>query len=101
MGADGLVTTKLEYMKDGPEGDEIHFRLEQVELGTDEDGDQITSCVVVESDAPAADTTKTSKLGKNEKTMLDILAEHMPVGLMQEEWNELSRNEDIVVKGTS
>ncbi len=32
--ADGLVTTKLEYMKDGPEGDEIHFRLEQMEIGS-------------------------------------------------------------------
>ena len=73
----------------------IYFRLEQVELGTDEDGDQITSCVVVESDAPAEDTAKANKLGKNEQTMLNILAEHMPTGLMQEEWNELSRKEGI------
>jgi hypothetical protein len=49
-GADRIVAT-VEYMKDGPEGDEILSRLEVVEVGTDEDGDAITSCVIV----PVAD----------------------------------------------
>jgi hypothetical protein len=37
-----------EKVKDGPLGDLFAYRLDQVTLGTDEDGDTITSCVVVE-----------------------------------------------------
>jgi hypothetical protein len=37
-------------MKDGAAGDAISFRLEQVKVGTDEDSDEITSCVVVPSE---------------------------------------------------
>jgi hypothetical protein len=42
------MTVRVEWMKDGPEGDAIQSRLEPVILGTDSDGDPITSCVVVE-----------------------------------------------------
>jgi hypothetical protein len=41
----------VEYMKDGATGDTIVSRLEKVEVGIDEDGDPITSCVVVPSEA--------------------------------------------------
>jgi hypothetical protein len=34
-------------MKDGPQGDEFASRLEVVEIGIDDDGDKITSCVIV------------------------------------------------------
>ena len=95
---DGIAMAKVEYMKDGPEGDEISFRLEQVELGSDEDGEAITSCVVVEADAPATGTATHPKLGKNEQSMLDILADHMPNGLTKHEWNELAREDGIGVK---
>jgi hypothetical protein len=50
-GTDGLITVTLEWLKDGAEGDEINSRLQVVEVGTDEDGEQITSCVVVACDA--------------------------------------------------
>jgi hypothetical protein len=40
-----------EYAKDDPDGWAVDFRLEQVELGTDEDGDAITSCVLREGEA--------------------------------------------------
>jgi hypothetical protein len=46
---DNVIAT-VEFMKDGPEGAVIVFRLEQVELGQDEDGDPITSCIVVPVD---------------------------------------------------
>lgn len=91
---DGSITCTVEWMKDGPEGDEIHSRLEVVEVGTDDDGDPITSCVVVPADAPATPEPR-RKLGKNEQTMLDLLAEHMPTGLMKDEWSELGRQEGI------
>jgi hypothetical protein len=41
-----VVTLTVEYMKDGAEGEEIVSRLELVEVGTDDDGDPITSMVV-------------------------------------------------------
>ena len=48
----GNVIVTVEWMKDGPEGETIVSRLEQVEVGSDEDGEPITSCVV----EPANDT---------------------------------------------
>lgn len=41
-------------VKDGKSGDRFGFALEVVELGTDEDGDPITTCVIEERDAPEA-----------------------------------------------
>ena len=37
------ITVTVEFMKDGPQGDTIVSRLKIVEVGTDEDGDAITS----------------------------------------------------------
>jgi hypothetical protein len=44
--ADNVVAT-VEHMKDGEGGATIVSRLERVELGTDDDGDPITSCIIV------------------------------------------------------
>ena len=44
--ADNIIAT-VELMKDGLQGDEFASRLEVVELGLDDDGDKITSCVIV------------------------------------------------------
>jgi hypothetical protein len=43
--ANNVVVT-VEWMKDGPEGAVIGSRLETIELGLDDDGDEISSCVV-------------------------------------------------------
>ena len=40
-------------MKDGPEGDVVASRLDAVEVGRDDDGHPITSCVVVPVDGPS------------------------------------------------
>jgi hypothetical protein len=37
---------KVEFMKDGKEGDNFTFELRTVDLCLDDDGDRITSCVV-------------------------------------------------------
>ena len=50
--ANNILAT-VEFMKDGPEGAQIISYLEQVTVGTDDDGDAITSCVIRPSDAPA------------------------------------------------
>ena len=55
--ASGLVTVTVERMKDGPEGDRIHSRLEAVKVGIDDNGDPVTSCVVV----PVEETEKKTK----------------------------------------
>lgn len=54
----GTITARVEFQKDGPEGDEWHSRLAVVEVGTDPDGDAVTSCVVEEADAPATGRTR-------------------------------------------
>jgi hypothetical protein len=41
------VIVELEYAKDRPQGDHIASRLEPITVGTDEDGEAITSCVTV------------------------------------------------------
>lgn len=43
----------LTKSKDGADGQTHHFTLEVVEIGIDDDGDVLTSCVVAESEAPA------------------------------------------------
>jgi len=49
---DGLRTLRVTKQRDGVDGQTFAFRLEPVELGTDQDGDPVTSCVVVPADAP-------------------------------------------------
>ena len=49
----GRVVT-LEASKDDEDGGKFGFNLEVIEVGTDEDGDPITSCAVVVSDEPPA-----------------------------------------------
>lgn len=51
-------TVTGEKVKDGVEGKLYDFRLEQVALGTDADGDEITSCTVKKSDPELADRAK-------------------------------------------
>ena len=71
MGRDAVVMT-VECMKDGPEGGTIHSRLEVVEVGIDEDGSTITSCVVV----PAHGSTEMSasaRMSNATYKALDIL----------------------------
>ncbi|WP_375775346.1 AAA family ATPase [Bradyrhizobium sp. ma5] len=44
-GKDNVVAT-VEFMKDGPEGAKIISSLEKVVVGIDDDGEEITSCVI-------------------------------------------------------
>lgn len=62
--ADAVITLKepngelrvgtVTKVKDGPSGDRFAFALEEVELGVDDDGDPITTCVCVDRDVPEA-----------------------------------------------
>lgn len=42
----GTIEAELEFMKDGPQGEVLASRLQVVTVGTDDDGDDITSCVI-------------------------------------------------------
>jgi hypothetical protein len=48
----GLRTGKVTKLKDGEDGQRFALRLERVVLGEDEDGDEVSSAVVVYEDAP-------------------------------------------------
>lgn len=68
------VVVEVEWMKDGPEGDQIVSRLEQVEVGMDEDGEPITSCVVVPVDGIQKQPSN-RKLSDRQKLALNALAD--------------------------
>jgi hypothetical protein len=69
------IVVEVEWMKDGPEGDEIVSRLEPIEVGTDADGAPIDSCVIVPVDGPAVRPASNRKLSDRQRLGLDALAD--------------------------
>lgn len=91
---DNVIVT-VEYMKDGQSGEVIASRLERVEeVGTDDDGDPISSCIVVPSEAPA-ETKSAIKLTQNQQTFAEVLAR---VGrpLLWDEWVDLAKEAGLI-----
>ena len=72
--ADNIIAT-VELMKDGPQGDEFASRLEVVEIGLDDDGDKITSCVIVPVEGLAPQKEKPQKLPNAARRALEALHE--------------------------
>lgn len=70
-GDNGNITITVEHLKDGEAGPPMGARLERVELGTDDDDDPITSCVIV----PAEIAAKEPKLPAAAKLALEQLQE--------------------------
>jgi hypothetical protein len=66
-----LRTTK---QKDGADFEAWGFDLNVVNIGEDADGDQITSCVVVEAAVPSKDK-KTTTLGPIEQIILNVMSD--------------------------
>ena len=60
---DGLITATVEFMKDGPADAVFYSQLSLVNVGTDEDGETMTSCVIqpVGDDNAAARPKKSVK----------------------------------------
>jgi hypothetical protein len=89
------IIVKVEYMKDGPEGDEIVSRLDPVKVGTDTDGDEITSRVVVPAERDS--TAKGPKLSDTNKLGLSILRDLISTaGKLAEPDNKLPANTRVV-----
>jgi hypothetical protein len=59
--ADNIIAM-VEFMKDGPQGDEFASRLDVVEIGIDDDGDKITSCIIVPVEGLPPQKDKPKKL---------------------------------------
>jgi putative DNA primase/helicase len=63
---------RSDKVKDGKDGEAVPFRLEVVDLGEDEEGDPITSCVVSNDDAPTTNRPRPPK-GGNQRIVYDAL----------------------------
>jgi hypothetical protein len=71
----GEVVVTVELAKDFAEGAQIFSRLKSVTVGTDPDGDDITSLVVLPADPSRSNTTR--KLSDRQRLALDALVECM------------------------
>jgi hypothetical protein len=70
----GTITTTVEHMKDDEAGATVTSQLERVELGQDDDGEEMSSCVIVPCDGVAAAHKKTaSKMSKGVKLLRGIV----------------------------
>jgi hypothetical protein len=93
----GNIIVTLEFAKDGPQGEEIVSKLEAVEVGTDEDGEPITSCIVLPAEA-ATRGDDGPRLSANQRTMFALLHDAGERGLSTEQWNDRAREAGIGVK---
>jgi hypothetical protein len=82
------ILVEVEFMKDGEGSEAIVSKLEAMEVGSDQDGEEITSCVVVPSEA-AAPEHRGTKLTLNQQTMLEVLA-GAGRPLSTDEWQEMA-----------
>jgi hypothetical protein len=86
------IVAEVELAKDGPQGTQIISGLEVVTVGRDEDGEDITSCVISEvSHAASAPPSREPRLKPNQQTMFAILHDAGAAGLLSEDWNEKAR----------
>jgi hypothetical protein len=69
-----LRSWKVDKSKDGKDGEEHRFRLNVVELGADEDGEAITSCVILPDYTPATASTE-KPLTVNQKMGMESFRE--------------------------
>jgi hypothetical protein len=91
---------KFELAKDGPQGDQVISLLESVVVGEDEDGEEITSCIVnpCEANVTSAHHLNEPKLTPNQTTAFGILHDAGATGLSQDDWNAALREAGIGVK---
>jgi len=70
--ASNIIAT-VEFMKDGPEGDQLARSLDLVEVGFDEDGERIVSAVIEPADGLTAGVKSAKKLPAAAQVGLDQL----------------------------
>lgn len=73
---DGRREWTAEKVKDGEDGATHQFRLDVIELGADDDGEPMTSCVVVPAQAEPVDRSRARRpTGANQRIVLDALGQ--------------------------
>src|SRR5262249_25625469 len=95
--ASDAIIVEIEFQKDGPSGDIIASKLEVITVGKDEDGEDITSCIIRPTEI-SEPVNAGPKLTKNQQTMYSILRDAGQGGLTAEQWNEKLREVGIGVK---
>lgn len=63
----------ISKQKEGEDGEEFGFKLAQIPVGVDDDGDPVSSCVIEVSAAVAKDKRKAGPKGSNEKTVWQVV----------------------------
>lgn len=71
--AQEMRSVTVAKVKDGQDGEEFGFKLNTVVLGQDEDGDDVTSCIVEYTNSKGVKGKKKGGLHKNEKAVLLVL----------------------------
>lgn len=67
----GIITAQVLKQRDGKTGDRFCFQLEVIDVGTDEDGDSLTSCALVTTEVQQ--TKKKKDISPQARRALDIL----------------------------
>jgi archaellum biogenesis ATPase FlaH len=81
--SDELRSISVTKLKDGQDGANIGFKLHTVILGEDEDGDDITSCIVEYTNTGRATKEKGAVVGPKERQILMVLNEVFGLGTDQ------------------
>ena len=89
------IVATVEWMKDAEgEGDEFASTLETVDLGWDDDGEPITSCVVCPT-MGIPSTVKPVRLTPNQQTMLNLIKDAGPSGIHTTDLYAKARELDV------
>jgi len=91
------VVVALEFMKDGPADVELTSRLETVDLGEDDLGEPMSSCVIMPTDEICSDRPEL-RLSRNQEAMLNILRNAGDAGLTVDQWNARARQSGLGAK---
>ena len=67
----GQITAELTKQRDGPTGHRFDYRLRQVELGRDQDGDPVTTCLVEPANSAEAGRAAMTDAARKALSVLD------------------------------
>lgn len=69
----GQITAEVTKQRDGPTGYRFCYQLRQIELGLDQDGDPVTTCVVDPADTAEAGRADVGEAARKALSLLDTL----------------------------
>lgn len=71
--SDEIRSVTVTKLKDGQDGVSIGFKLHTVVLGEDEDGDDVTSCIIEYTEGGRVKAPGSKRIGKNELAVLKVV----------------------------